>query len=77
MHRVELKDMLRLKALAINSFVPNAPCGVESQIQGLLGPWSQIVPNAPCGVESIHQVSGGLQYLIVPNAPCGVESIYI
>jgi hypothetical protein len=47
--------------------VPNAPCGVESQLPFVF------VPNAPCGVESCLKIVNLVHDEIVPNAPCGVE----
>ncbi len=32
MHRVELKDLLEKVGLVDSKVVPNAPCGVESQV---------------------------------------------
>ena len=36
MHRVELKDIYPTKEQQEYFVVPNAPCGVESRIQGLI-----------------------------------------
>jgi hypothetical protein len=53
MHRVELKGpRLGLSLLNLPLFVPNAPCGVESQVSQSPPEAEESVPNAPCGVES-------------------------
>ena len=72
MHRVELKARARSRTM-LSSRVPNAPCGVESNVVSvqkiLYGP----VPNAPCGVESQVMLIQINYFMWVPNAPCGVE----
>ncbi len=52
MHRVELKVGRGLTSDSESSFVPNAPCGVESPTCLMLATNLISVPNAPCGVES-------------------------
>ncbi len=53
MYRVELKDMLILKALLrYNMSVPNVPCGVERALIPYMRNITATVPNVPCGVES-------------------------
>ena len=53
MHRVELKGISCVSLISSSFFlyVPNAPCGVESNnpFNCIIGFAS--VPNAPCGVE--------------------------
>ncbi len=60
----------------IPHLVPNAPCGVESVIEGnyFILPKDFTVPNAPCGVESFNFKGKKVVVRHVPNAPCGVES---
>ena len=53
MHRVELKEPLKINGLKLlGGFVPNAPCGVERASLRNSSSASLLVPNAPCGVES-------------------------
>ncbi len=73
MHRVELKVFQKL-AFAYYYFVPNAPCGVESNNRSNMASANYTVPNAPCGVERKRRVSVRVFPNPVPNAPCGVES---
>ena len=37
-------------------FVPNVPCGVESEKGQLLKNLRGLVPNVPCGVESYYLI---------------------
>ena len=41
----------------MTSTVPNAPCGVESLVDGGKKGGAEMVPNAPCGVE--RELIGG------------------
>ena len=61
--------------LELITFVPNAPCGVESSKNWQQHSKHQKVPNAPCGVERRDIVRDEqIAHKRVPNAPCGVES---
>ena len=51
MHRVELKGSSKAPAILVSFVVPNAPCGVESKVDGRSPKAFPDVPNAPCGVE--------------------------
>ena len=55
-------------------YVPNAPCGVESDEALDHASERGSVPNAPCGVESPRfKLEKPPVLEAVPNAPCGVE----
>jgi len=52
MHRVELKGSRHLSQPNPFVSVPNAPCGVERNVNMWVFVLMGLVPNAPCGVES-------------------------
>ena len=52
-YRVELKASRRSFSCSFlkRSWVPNLPCGVESDFYNSFSVWLAFVPNLPCGVE--------------------------
>ena len=73
MHRVELKVPLPFLNSKEYFLVPNAPCGVEREYEGVGITARLAVPNAPCGVEREVGRARFSAPSLVPNAPCGVE----
>ena len=74
MHRVELKVNFSLCSSSINTTVPNAPCGVESNL-GLKDVHPPTPPFLMHRVElkAAYSPSSSLPSFTAPNVPYGVE----
>ena len=76
MHRVELKVKLGYQVVITALYVvPNAPCGVERGLLGLLSfsHFSFLMHRVE--LKAVRREGKTITTSPVPNAPCGVESL--